>query len=300
MRAAALPLAALVACAHTAGPTAPSAPAAESATPTAHDSMFSSADAYERYMGRWSRKVAPELVRFADVQDGERVLDVGSGTGALAFAILAVTKTAEVVGIDTSEEYVRYAVAHAPDGRAMFHVGDAQAMSLPDASFDRTVSLLVMNFIPDPPKALAEMARVTKPGGVVAAAVWDYAEGMEMLRVFWEEAIALDPAAADRRGKHMVLAKPGELTALWQAGGLVDVSEAPLAIPMHFNSFDDYWKPFTLGQGTVGSYLIGLPRDQQDALQARLRARLVGDRPDTGFDLAARVWAVKGRVAPRP
>ena len=154
--------------------------------------------------------------------------------------------------MDPSRAYVRYAQARTPGNRVRFQVGDAQALELPDATFDRTVSLLVMNFIPDPAKALREMIRVTRPGGLVAAAVWDYGEGMEMLRVFWDEAVALDAGVAARDERHMPLCRRGELAALWRANGLQQVEEEPLGIELAFASFEDYWSPFLGGTRTGG------------------------------------------------
>jgi SAM-dependent methyltransferase len=254
--------------------------------------MFSRASAYEQYMGRWSRLLAPVFVRFSDVRDGERVLDVGTGTGELARAVRDATTTAEVTGIDPSEEYVGYARTRGGP-RTTFAVGDATAMTFADSSFDRALSMLVLNFVPDAARAVAEMARVTRPGGVVAAAVWDYAEGMEMLRVFWDEAVALDPDARDEA--RMPLCRRGELGALWRASGLADVHEEPLEVVQRFASFDDYWEPFLLGQGPAGAHAIALEEQAREALAARLRRRLLGDEPDRAFDLRARVWAVCGR-----
>jgi ubiquinone/menaquinone biosynthesis C-methylase UbiE len=196
--------------------------------------IFAESDAYERFMGRWSRRLAPQLVKFASVGDRDSVLDIGSGTGALAFALAEAAPSGRVTGVDPSSAYVRFAQSRASTDRVRFVVGDAQALEFPDAAFDKTLSLLVMNFIPDPARALREMVRVTRPGGVVAAAVWDYGDGMQMLRVFWDEAVALDPAIAPRDERNMPLCKPGELAALWSLQELEHVEEQPIAIEMEF------------------------------------------------------------------
>ncbi len=262
----------------------------------AESRMFSRADGYERFMGRWSRKLAPALVAYSEVNDGGAVLDVGSGTGALAFALRDATTTTRVLGIDLSPEYVRYASSKNADARVSFEVGDAQALRQEDGSFDRTLSLLVLNFVPDPRRAVAEMIRVTKPGGIVSSAVWDYAEGMEMLRIFWDEASALDPAVAERDEKDMPLCKSGELAALFRDARLEAVSETALVIELYFRSFDDYWEPFGLGQGPAGAYVAALSPDRRQALRERLRMRLVGSDADRELKMRARAWAAKGTV----
>ncbi len=168
--------------------------------------MFEDADAYERFMGRWSQLVAPLLIEFAGIDDLGSVLDVGSGTGSLAFAILKLKQSCSVVGIDPSREYVAYSLSkNAFGARATFEVGDAQKLRFADATFGSSLSLLVFNFIPDPLKALREVRRVTKAQGRIAAAVWDYGEGMRMLRVFWDAAVSIDPSAEARDEKHMPL-----------------------------------------------------------------------------------------------
>jgi SAM-dependent methyltransferase len=260
-------------------------------------SMFSEAQAYERFMGRWSRQLAPLLVEFAGVRDGEDLLDVGSGTGALAEALAAAAPAGRIVGIDPAGPYVALAQARHPGDRVRFEVGDAQRMTFASGRFDRTLSLLVMNFIPDPVKALGEMTRVTRRGGTVAAAVWDYGEGMEMLRVFWDEALALNRADDAKDERHMPLVTSGELGRLWRAQGLEQVAEQGLVIETAFASFDDYWAPFLAGQGPAGAYVASLTQTARDQLRARLRRRLLGDAPDGPIVLRARAWAVRGLVA---
>ena len=260
--------------------------------------MFSAGDAYDGFMGRWSRELAPLLVRFAGVRDGDLALDVGSGTGVLTAAVAAIAPSSRIIGIDPAAPYVAVAQARHLLNLVRFDVGDAQRLRFLDGSFDRTLSLLVLNFIPDPAKALDEMIRVTRPGGSVAAAVWDYGQGMEMLRVFWDEAIALSPAMDARDERHMPLSRKGELGVLWHEHGLQDVVEEALTIQTRFVSFDDYWSPFLEKQGPAGEYVASLSAGERDQLRLRLRRRLLGDGPDRQIVLNARAWAVLG-FAPR-
>jgi SAM-dependent methyltransferase len=269
-------------------------------TRRAEAGMFSMASGYEQYMGRWSRLLAPAFVAFTGVRDGERILDVGTGTGALATALEAATRTSEIAGIDPSAGFIEYAKANAVSGRARFEVANAQALPYGDASFDRATSLLVINFIPDHAKALREMRRVTRPGGAISACVWDYGAGMESLRIFWDEALALDPAAAPRHERNMKLAREGELGALWNASGLTNVRETALVIEQAFSSFDDYWAPFLSGTGPGGAYVASLPEARRRRLEARLRSSLLGGRPDGRFVLQARAWCVRGEVPEQP
>jgi len=247
-------------------------------------------------MGRWSRLVAHPLMDFINLPDEGQVLDVGSGTGSLSFAIAQPKAKLRVVGIDPSREYVAYANNRnpAPD-RISFETGDAQRLRFADATFRSSFSLLVFNFIPDPLIALKEMCRITVPGGLISAAVWDYGGEMRMLRIFWDAASSID----DRGGKldecHMPLSRPGELSQLWKQGGLKDVREQPLNIEMRFESFEDYWQPFLLGQGPAGAYARSLDAGPLERLSDELKVRL----PLSGegsFVLPARAWAVRGRV----
>jgi len=263
--------------------------------------MFENAEAYERFMGRWSRLLAPRLVDFTGLPQEGRMLDIGSGTGTLAFAIAERNRRARVLGIDPSKEYVAYAMARNPfPDQASFAVGDAQELHYPDASFDATVSLLVFNFIPNPAKTLFEIRRVTKPGGKVSAAVWDYGEGMRMLRTFWDAAVQIDPAAEKIDEKHMPLCRAGELSALWKQSGLEDVSEQSIDIRTTFESFLDFWEPFLLGQGPAGSYVRRLNDDKLQALRDEIDRRLPLPGQSAPLILPARAWSVRGTVPNRP
>jgi trans-aconitate methyltransferase len=243
-------------------------------------------DAYEAYVGRWSRRVAEEFVRWLDVQAGQRWLDVGCGTGALTSTVVANADPAKVVGVDPSEGFIATARAQVPG--ATFQVGDAQQLPLPDQSFDVVVSGLALNFVPDASRAAAEFARVAH---TAAAYVWDYAEGMVMMRYFWDAAAAVDPAAADLdEGTRFPLCRPEALTRLWQDAGLDNVTVQPIEVPTVFTDFDDYWTPFLGGQGAAPAYLMSLPEDQRDAIRDLLRKRL----PQRTIELTARAWAVKG------
>jgi len=256
--------------------------------------MFSAGEAYDIFMGRWSARLAPLLVRFSGVTDGEVVLDVGCGTGALSAAIAAAAPSCRIAGIDRSEPYVAIARAHHQSPRITCEVGDAQHLPFDAARFDRTLSSLILNFIPDPQQALREMMRVTRPGGTIAAAVWDYDEGMDMLRMFWDEAVGLDAAADGKDERHMPLCRPGELAALWRALRLEAVVEAPLVIDMPFASFRDFWSPFLLQQGPAGAHVASLSPADRERLELRLRRRVLDDGSDRPFMLHARAWAVRG------
>ena len=265
--------------------------------------MFSTGEAYERFMGRWSDALAPLLVKLAGVRNGDAVLDVGCGTGALTAAVAAAAPSSRIIGVDTAAPYVAFAQARhrgVPEGLIRFEVGDAQQLRFRDGGFDRTLSLLVLNFIPDAAKALDEMIRVTRPGGTVAGAVWDYGQGMEMLRVFWDEAIELSPALDARDERHMPLCRKGELRALWHEHRLQDVSEQALTIRMRFASFGDFWSPFLERQGPAGAHVASLAAGERERLRLRLRRRLLGDGPDRPIVLRARAWAVRGIVPVKP
>jgi SAM-dependent methyltransferase len=272
--------------------------ATPAATATEADAkMFAMGDGYELYMGRWSRLLVPGYAAFAGVKDGQRILDVGTGTGAVASMLEVSLPRVEIVGVDPSAAFIAYATRKARSARLRFEVGDAQALRYADASFDQVMALLVMNFIPDPRKALAEMKRVTRAGGVVSACVWDYGGGMESLRLFWDAAVALEPAAAPKHERNMKLSRRGELGALWKQVGLLDVREAPLVIDQAFSSFGDYWAPFLGGTGPGGAYVASLSGERRKQLEGRLRRSLLRGRPDGPVTLKARAWCVRGQVS---
>ena len=259
--------------------------------------IFAEGDAYDRFMGRWSRKLAASIAQFASLGPNDFVLDVGSGTGSIAFALAEIEPSLRITGVDPSSAYVRHAQSRTSGDRVRFLVDDAQTLHFADNSFDKSLCLLVMNFVPDPARAVREMMRVTRPGGIVVAAVWDYGDGMEMLRVFWDEAVALDSAIAARDERHMPLCRRGELAALWRDSGLGLVEEQPIRIELLFASFDDYWRPFLEGQGPAGAYAASLSDARRAALEWRLRDRLLVGRDDGPFALHARAWAIKGAKA---
>jgi SAM-dependent methyltransferase len=258
--------------------------------------MFAASAGYERFMGRWSRLLAPGFIAFAGIKNGDRVLDVGTGTGSLAAAVEASMPKSEIVGIDPSDGFIAYAQKHAKSPRVRFEVGDAQALKLKDASFDQTLALLVINFVPDHNKAITEMRRVTRAQGIVSACVWDYNAGMQMLRFFWDEAIALEPTMEPKDERHMKLSRQGQLGDLWRKAGLINVKEDALTINQAYTSFNDYWEPFTRGAGPGGAFVVSLSDDRRQQLETRMRKRLLGDRSNGEFTLSAKAWCVRGEV----
>ena len=255
-------------------------------------------DGYELTMGRWSRRLAGPFLAFAGTADGECVLDVGCGTGHLAAAVAAVSSPAEVLGLDLAPVYVAHARAHHVDPRLAFEVGDACALGLPDAAFDRTLSLLGLHFVPRADAAIAEMRRVTRPGGVVAAAVWDARGGFVANRLFFDTAAALDPAAVERRARNYTrpMTRPGELGAAWRAAGLAEVRETLLCIRMEFASFADYWAPYLGREGPGAEYVRTLDEGAKARLEAAVRAAYLDGEPDGPRSYAALAHAVKGTV----
>ncbi len=251
------------------------------------------ADAYDRYVGRYSPALARELASFAGVSPGDRALDVGCGPGALTAALVAVLSTDHVAAADPSESFVEACRQRHPGVRV--ELAPAESLPFGDGEFDHSLSQLVVNFMADAPAGLAEMRRVTRHGGVVTGCTWDYAEGMTLIRSFFDAAIALDSTAAEHdEGRSMRYCQPDELRDLWLETGLREVKVQPIVVRAAYDGFDDLWAPLEHGVGPVGAYTVSLDAAHRDALRDELRKRLgVGEAP---FELSARAWAARGVV----
>jgi len=268
---------------------------------TRHDA-WQSGDSYDAYMGRWSRQVAPRFLDWLGMAEGLDWFEVGCGTGALSAAILAQGKPRSLLSIDPSEAFIAKARASVADPHVLFQVGDALALtaSASAASRDVIVAGLVLNFIPDRAKALAEMQRIARPGATIGFYVWDYpGGGVEFMRAFWQAAAALDPGTRDlTEDRRFPFCTRDGLAEIACGAGLAAVETALIEIPTLFRDFDDYWHPFTLGAGPAPGYCASLDPDARQRLKEALRASLP-TRADGAIPLQARAWAVRGRVATR-
>lgn len=258
-----------------------------------HDA-WNAGDSYDAYMGRWSREIAVRFLDWLGADDNLDWLDVGCGTGALSSTILSQCNPRSLIGIEQSDGFVATAQRNVSDVRAAFEVGDAQALPLDDHSKDIVTSALVLNFVPDMPKALSEMKRVARPGGTIAFYVWDYpGGGMEFMRAFWQAAISLDPSASEfAESKRFPFCTADGLTELAADAGLRSIGCSAIEAPTVFKDFEDYWRPFTLGAGPAPGYCVSLAVDARE----RLRKRLEDDLPrqeDGSIRLKARAWAIK-------
>jgi SAM-dependent methyltransferase len=260
-----------------------------------HDA-WAAGEAYEPYVGRWSRLVAREFLAWLHVPDSSDWLDIGCGTGALTDVIVSSASPRSVIGVDPSDAFVAYASDHITSPAATFRVGDARELPVGDGSVDAAVSALALNFVPDPARAAAEMTRVTRPGGIVAAYVWDYAGRMDLMRAFWDAAVGLDPSAADLdEGPRFPICAPEPLRTLFTGAGLTEVDVRTIDVPTRFHDFDDYWTPFLGGQGPAPGYATSLAEPDRNALRDRIRSALP-IVADGSIDLIARAWAVAGRA----
>ncbi|UWM73581.1 class I SAM-dependent methyltransferase [Rhizobium sp. WSM4643] len=257
-----------------------------------------SADGYERLMGRWSRKLAPMLVDFAGLADGERVLDVGCGTGSLAFTLAETPGLQEIAAVDYLPVFVEAATRRNTDPRITIRQADACALPFEDNRFDRAMSLLVLHFVPEAGKAVSEMRRVVRPGGVVAAAVWDHYGGMSGMRMMWDTVAMLDENALAMRRRYCFqpMMRPGEMKESFIAQGLAEVEETSLLIRMEYLSFEDYWDPIAAGEGPLGKYVAGLDPARRNAVDAAVRAAYEAGEPNGPRSFASVAWACRGRV----
>ncbi|MGH2729290.1 MAG: class I SAM-dependent methyltransferase [Actinomycetota bacterium] len=261
----------------------------------AHE-RWSKGSAYEPYVGRWSRLAAKGFIDWLAPTPGGRWIDVGCGTGALTETILGTAQPTSVRGVDPSQDFVGFASGRIADPRAEFAVADAHHLPDHGDPYDYTVSGLVLNFVSDPAGALAAMKKVTRAGGCIAAYVWDYSDGMEMMRYFWDAAAELDPHAASLdEGVRFPICRPERLRSLWEQATLHEVAVVPIDIETEFRDFDDYWSPFLGGQGPAPTYNLSLAGSAREELKTLLRRRLpVGD--DGSIPLRARAWGVRGQT----
>ena len=244
------------------------------------------ADAYDRFMGRYSDQLSGPLAGLAGVEAGQRVVDVGSGPGALTAELVQRVGAGNVAAVDPSEPFVQAARSRHPG--VDVRLASAEELPFGDDEFDAAIAQLVVHFMADPVAGLREMARVTRRGGAVAACVWDHAGGQGPLNVFWRAAHDLDPNVDDE--SHLAGARQGHLTELFETAGLRDIEETSLAVHVRHPSFEEWWEPFTLGVGPAGSYTARLDTEGQTRLRERCRAKL----PAGPFEVTARAWAARG------
>ncbi|MDX6262674.1 MAG: hypothetical protein QOH84_4362 [Kribbellaceae bacterium] len=256
-------------------------------------SQWSQGEIYESYVGRWSRLVAKEFVGWLDQPAGLRWLDVGCGTGALTTAVLAQAEPSAVVGVDPSEGFVGFARSAVTDERARFAVLSAAQLSeeAVGGTFDVVVAGLALNFMPDRVEALHRMREL---GRTVAVYVWDYAEGMQLMKYFWEAAAVVRPEDRDRdEGRTFPFCNPAGLEGLFAEAGFGDIATGAIVVPTVFESFDAYWTPFLGGQGPGPAYLRSLDEDTQAAIRELVESRLPTN-PDGSIELTARAWSARG------
>jgi SAM-dependent methyltransferase len=257
------------------------------------------AEGYEQLMGRWSRRLATPFIEFAGLGPSERVIDVGCGTGSLTFALAdAATNLSEIAAVDLSPVFVKEANRRNADPRIHIQEADACALPFGDDHFDRALSLLVLHFVPEAAKAVAEMRRVVRPGGTVAAAVWDHLGGLPSMRMMWDTVAALGEGAREARSRYLwqPMMQQGEMKQCFIEQGLLDVEERSLLIRMDYQSFDDYWAPIAAGEGPIGKYVSGLDASEREVADAAVKAAYEGGRPDGPRSFVAVAWACRGIV----
>ena len=246
------------------------------------------ADSYDRFMGRYSSQLSPQLADLGDVQAGQRVLDVGCGPGALTGELVARLGADSVAAVDPSKPFVAAARERYPG--VDVQRASAEELPYPDGAFDATLAQLVVHFMPDPVAGLRELGRVTRVGGIVAVSVWDYAGGRAPLTPFWRAAVELDDRAVDESG--LPGARAGHLAELLEAAGLASIEETELGAAVEFSTFEEWWEPFTFGVGPAGAYVKGL----DDARRSEVRERCRQLLPEPPFTLQTFAWAARGRA----
>lgn len=257
-----------------------------------------SAAAYEHFMGRGSRQLSARFVEFAGVSDGDCILDVGCGTGSLTGVLSESPRVKNIVGVDLAEVYLESARQTIQDKRVSFKVGDATSLPFADKSFDRAFSMLVLQFVPDAKKAVSEMRRVVRPGGIVAATVWDSFGGMPATRLFWDAAaslgIANDKVLRDFYFRPMT--RPNEMLTAWSEAGLKRVEQSSITIRMEYENFSDYWLPIATGEAALGKFAVSVAAEERAALEQAVRKVYLGGEPDGSRSFATTAWACKGTV----
>lgn len=258
-----------------------------------------SAGGYEQLMGRWSKKLALPFIEFAGVADGECILDVGCGNGSLTFSLLQAANVNEIVAVDYSPIFVEEVTRLNTDHRITVRQADASALPHNDRTFDRALSLLVLHFVPEAEKAIAEMRRVVRPGGVVAAAVWDHFGGMPGMRMMLDTVAMLDDSGRAFRQRYCFqpMMAPDEMKNAFVSQGLADVEETNLLIRMSYQSFDDYWLPIAEGEGPLGGFLADRDPTTQVRIKSAVRDAYEAGRSDGPRSFAAVAWACRGVVS---
>jgi ubiquinone/menaquinone biosynthesis C-methylase UbiE len=256
------------------------------------------ATAYEQLMGRWSKKLAPRLIDFAGLAEGERIIDVGCGNGSLTFALARAAELREIVAIDYLPVFVEAAIQRNSDPRIKIRQADAWNLPFEDGAFDRSLALLVLHFVPEAGKAVAEMRRVVRKGGVVAAAVWDHLGGMPGMRMMVDTVAALSEGGRKLRARYCFqpMMQPGEMKRTFVEQGLLEVTETELMIRMDYQSFDDYWVPIAAGEGPLGKYVATLDPAERARTDAGVRDAYEAGRPDGPRSFVSVAWACRGIV----
>src|SRR5262245_6772699 len=266
--------------------------------PAASTYHASDGASYELFLGRWTKVLAPYILDFAEFSSDGPLLDVGTGTGSMASAMAARWPKRPIVAIDIAEPYIAFARSKMAGASINFELGDASSLQFENNTFSGTTAQLVLNFVPNPSAAINEMKRVTRPGGVVVAAVWDFRGGLVYQRLLWDTAAGIDPEAATARDRLFsgALALPDGLLQLFGEAGLADVQRESITFRMNYSDFDDYWQPLLGGQGPFGTYVATLTPETRRTIEEAVRRAYCSGAPDGERSLTATAWAVRGRV----